>query len=207
MLRLSLALMLIASTACANGGGEPAAAPVVTVPEGTPAEGAAATLASATAETKRAKAPQGYVELEVGGIVATPRGHAVILTNPAREIVIPIFIGGTEALTIDLRQNKRRYARPLTHDLLDEVLRRLGGEAVKIQIDDIREDTFIGSIFVRRGSEIIEIDARPSDAIAVALGHRVPIFVAAHVLDRAGIRKEDVLPPDPSQPSTTPKPI
>jgi bifunctional DNase/RNase len=184
-----------------------AAAPLVTVAEGAPADAAARKPDRSSSKAKRAAAPAGYVELEVGGIVATPRGHAVILTDPGREIVIPIFIGGSEALTIDLRQNKRRYARPLTHDLLDEVMRRLGGQPVKVQIDDIRNDTFIGSIFVRRGNEVIEIDARPSDAIAIALGHRVPIFVAAHVLDTAGIRKDEVIPADPSQPNNAPKPI
>jgi bifunctional DNase/RNase len=191
MPRLPRVLLLMASTACAAQA--PASDPVVSV-AGDQAAAVVSPAPAARSKAERATRPEGYVELAVGGIVVTPRGPAVILTDPERAIVIPIFIGDGEALTIDLRRNRRRYARPLTHDLLDELMRRLGGVPVKIHIDDIRNDTFIGSIFVRRGSDVIEIDARPSDAIAMAVGHRIPIFVADHVLARAGIRKDEIVP-------------
>jgi len=127
------------------------------------------------------RVPAGYVELDVGGVVSTPGGHAVILVDEQRGVVVPIFIGGTEALSIQLRHKKQRYARPLTHDLLDAIVDKLGGELVRIQIDAIRDDTFVGAVFVRKGDEIIEVDARPSDAIALAIGNRVPIYKRARI--------------------------
>src|SRR5688572_3528356 len=85
-----------------------------------------------------AKAPKGYVELTVGGVIEAEGDHAVVLIDRARETVVPIGIGGTEALSIHLRHNKRRYPRPLTHDLLDEIVRQLGGRVVKVHIEDMR---------------------------------------------------------------------
>ncbi len=164
---------------------------------------AAEPVAAGPVAPRPLEAPTGYVELEVGGVIAAPGGHAVVLVNDQRRIAVPIYIGGTEALSIDLRHNKRRYSRPLTHDLLDEIMEKLGGELVRIQIDAIRDGVFLGAVFVRKGSEIIEVDARPSDAIALAIGNRVPIYVAEEVVEKAGVKKDDVMPrsldrvPDP----------
>ena len=125
-----------------------------------------------------------------------------------RQVAVPIFIGGTEALSIELRHNKRRYARPLTHDLLDAIMTKLGGKLVHIQIDAIRDDTFVGAVFVRKGDAILEVDARPSDAIALAIGSRVPIYVAEKVLEKAGMSREELTPPTPdAMPGLGPQPI
>jgi len=70
------------------------------------------------------------------------------------------FVGGTEALTIRLRVNGKRYQRPLTHDLLSSLVSELGGRPVKAQIDDMRDNTFYGSVFVRQGDRTLELDAR-----------------------------------------------
>jgi bifunctional DNase/RNase len=142
-----------------------------------------------------AKAPAGFVELTVGGVIEAEGDHAVVLIDRARETVVPIGIGGSEALSIHLRHNKRRYPRPLTHDLLDEVLRQLGGRVVKVHIEDMRGNTFIGTVFVVRRGRVMAIDARPSDAIALALGSGAPIFVSKDVVVKAGIRKQDIAPP------------
>jgi hypothetical protein len=107
---------------------------------------------------------------------------------------VPIFIGGTEALSIELRLAKRRYARPLTHDLFDAAIDKLGGTVDRVQIDGVRDDTFVGSVFVRRGDDIFELDARPSDAIALALGRSVAIWVAPEVIEKAGIRPDGQRP-------------
>jgi uncharacterized protein len=150
-----------------------------------PAEAPSAEEAPAAHEAM----PASYVELVVGGVLTNGEGHAVILLDRGREIAVPIFVGESEALTIALRHNRQRYERPLTHDLLDEVLAHLGGELVRIQIDDIRGETFVGAVFIRQGERTFSLDARPSDAIALALGHRVPIFVHERVVTRAGIRR------------------
>jgi bifunctional DNase/RNase len=136
-------------------------------------------------------APQGYVEMTVGDVTSTDDGHAVLLVDESSGVVVPIFIGPNEAMSIDLRHRKQRYQRPLTHDLLDSILHELGGSLVKVQIDDIKDNTFVGAVFVRTPTRVIELDARPSDAIALALGNHVPIFVARRVIDRAGVHRDD----------------
>lgn len=143
-----------------------------------------------------AKAPQGYVEAEIGGVMDHPdlEGFAVILLDRERSIALPIFIGGTEALAIELRHQKRRYPRPLTHDLLDELMRQLGAALYKVHIDAIRDNTFIGTVFVKSNGRVIELDARASDAIALAIGSGAPIFVHRSVFDQAGIARPDPPP-------------
>ncbi len=130
--------------------------------------------------------PPGYVEVKV--IRVEPQregGAAILLGRPDKSALLPIFVGQTEALSISLRLKGDRYERPLTHDLIDGLLRELGGQLVKVQIDELRNNTFVGSIFVRTGERVAEIDARPSDAIALAIGSHVPIYCATKVLDRA----------------------
>jgi hypothetical protein len=164
----------------------------VSVP--TPA-GSSATAASSSAEARAAAgshdAPQGYVEMTVGDVTSTGEGHAVLLVDESSDVVVPIFIGPNEAMSIDLRHRKQRYQRPLTHDLLDSILHELGGSLVKVQIDDIKDNTFVGAVFVRTPTRVVELDARPSDAIALALGNHVPIFVARRVIEQAGVHRDD----------------
>ena len=206
---MSSAVRLIAlfgSSWLAACGGAPAppaaapspAAPVVSVPAQAEAAApltteavppaASAGLVSNAADPPRP--PAGYLEMTVLDVKGTVDGAAVLLVNQARSVVVPIMVGGTEALSIQLRQSKQRYQRPLTHDLLDSILHELGGSLVKVQVDDIRDGTFIGTVFVRKGNRVVSIDARPSDAIALAIGNGVPIFMAQRVIDEAGLRKD-----------------
>jgi len=136
--------------------------------------------------------PPGYVEVKV--IRVEPQregGAAILLGREDKSALLPIFVGQTEALSISLRLKGDRYERPLTHDLIDALMRELGGQLVKVQIDELRNNTFVGSIFVRSGERVAELDARPSDAIALALGSHVPIYCATKVLDRAARSTED----------------
>lgn len=94
------------------------------------------------------------------------------------QIVIGIF----EATSIDRRVKSIPNPRPLTHDLINNVIEQLGGEVQDIVINDLREHTYFAKIRVRRDGELIEIDARPSDAVALAVTARVPIYVAEDVL-------------------------
>ncbi len=148
-------------------------------------------------------APRGFVEMEVAGVVPHDEGNTVLLADKTREHFLPIGIGNTEALSIYLRMEKRRFERPLTHDLLDTVLSRFGGEVIKAHIHRVQGDVFYGTVFVRRGDEVITIDARPSDAIAMALGRGAPVFVARAVVRDAGVTPEDLVPQEPPEPPET----
>src|SRR5262245_39371722 len=84
--------------------------------------------------------PTGYVAMTVLRVIPTgPQGHAVLLEGADGDRIVPIFVGGTEALSIELRHEGKRYGRPLTHDLLDSLLDRLGGALVKVQVDDLKD--------------------------------------------------------------------
>jgi uncharacterized protein len=137
--------------------------------------------------------PAGYLLVHVKAQVETAQGNALLLVDAPEKRLVPIFIGGTEALSIRLRLDGKRYARPLTHDLLDTLLRRLGAKLESVQVDELRDSTFIGTVVVRdRDGQQLRIDARPSDAVALALGNKVPIFMAQTVLDRAGYRMDEL---------------
>ena len=94
----------------------------------------------------------------------------------------PIVIGDAEALAIDRRLKGYKKARPMTHDLLADTFERLGGELEKIVINDLKNHTFYAKLVLRANGEIVEIDSRPSDAIALGVASDAPIFVSEHVL-------------------------
>jgi bifunctional DNase/RNase len=94
----------------------------------------------------------------------------------------PIVIGDSEALAIDRRLKGYKKARPMTHDLMADLIERLHGELEKIVISDLKEHTFYAKLVLRLNGEIIEVDSRPSDAIALGVAADTPIFVSEHVL-------------------------
>lgn len=150
--------------------------------------------------------PEGFVEMFVAGVLTTEGGPAVILRDKSEKKLLPIWIGFSEAHAIQLRLERQRFPRPLTHDLLDTVMRELGGELVKVHVDDLEGSTFVGTIFVKKGSKVTPIDARPSDSIALALGSRVPIYVAKSVLERVDEdRKKENGPKGDDKPFEIPK--
>lgn len=104
--------------------------------------------------------------------------------NGAR--LLQIVIGLTEALAIDRRVKSVQLARPMTHDLLANVIEALSGELEKIVINDLQEHTFYAKLVIRHHGELVEVDSRPSDAIALGVANEVPIYVEEHVLTAAG---------------------
>lgn len=137
-----------------------------------------------------AAAPVGYVEGHVlRGTSKTTGGSSVLLVADATETVaLPIFIGGSEAMTIDLRLRGDRYERPLTHDILSQTIQELGGRAVQVQVDDLVADTYRGTVVLERpDGTFATLDARPSDCIALSLGEKVPIYVRKQLLDTEGV--------------------
>ncbi|MEW5738950.1 MAG: bifunctional nuclease family protein [Myxococcota bacterium] len=131
-------------------------------------------------------------------------GWAVLLGETGADTVLPIFIGGAEGLAIRLRLDHQVTPRPLTHDLLEDAIEALGGAVVKVEIDDLKADTFLGRIILKqRGGKSVTLDARPSDSIALALGTGAPIYVARPVLDRAGLSRKNLRPKSrPAEPGT-----
>ena len=123
----------------------------------------------------------------VKGVMPTANGCAVFLGNDAKNFVIYVdrFVGNAIQMTIDGVKKER----PLTHDLIGSILLGLGSELDHVLINDSRENTFFARIFLRMenelGKKFVEIDARPSDSIVLALQQKRPIYVARPVFDAA----------------------
>jgi hypothetical protein len=106
----------------------------------------------------------------------------VILKDVAGESVLPIWVGVYEANAIALEMEKVNTPRPMTHDLIKNVLTGLETQVHKVVVTELREDTFYAVIWLERGGEAVSIDSRPSDALALALRVDCPIFVGEIVL-------------------------
>ena len=100
--------------------------------------------------------------------------------------MLPILIGLFEATSIDRRVKKEYPQRPLTHDLLKATVEALGGEIEAIIINDLREHTYFAKLLIRQGGNLVEVDSRPSDAVALAVHYEphLPIYVDSSVLDQ-----------------------
>jgi uncharacterized protein len=121
-------------------------------------------------------------------ITETHDQQVIVLRERNGPRFLQIVIGFTEALAIDRRVKGVQLQRPMTHDLLANVVESLGGELEKIVINELQEHTFYAKLVIRHDNELIEIDSRPSDAIALGVGDDVPLYVEDHVLDEAGIQ-------------------
>lgn len=113
--------------------------------------------------------------------------RVIVLREEGAERYLPIWIGPFEAEAIRVELQGTEITRPLTHDLLKTVIRELGGEVEQIVVSDLRNDVFYARLMVRADGKQIEIDSRPSDAIALAVRLSTPIFVAESVLEKAAI--------------------
>jgi hypothetical protein len=117
--------------------------------------------------------------------------RVIVLKAVDKERYLPIWIGPYEAEAIAIKLKGVNIARPLTHDLLKNVIGKLEGDISHILVNDLRDDTFYALITVKVNGRLLEIDSRPSDAIALAVRADAPIFVADEVMRRAGILPED----------------
>ena len=119
-------------------------------------------------------------------IISEVDDHQVIILKEVEgERSFPIVIGIFEATSIDRRVRGMQSPRPLTHDLIAAVVDQLGGEIQDIVISDLKEHTYFAKLRVRKDGELVEVDCRPSDAIALAVTARVPIYVSEEVLGEA----------------------
>ena len=129
---------------------------------------------------------QDDIEVQIRGLMLDPVTNMpiVVLKDIASELVLPIWVGVFEANAIALELEKAPTPRPMTHDLLRHFARGLGATVAKVVVSDLREDTFYATVWMEQNGEQVSIDARPSDAIALALRADCPIYVSKRVLGR-----------------------
>ncbi len=127
------------------------------------------------------------VEVRIRGLMMDPstQSPVVVLNDIAGEVVLPIWVGIFEANAIALEIEKATLPRPMTHDLLRNVIDGLNAKVTRVVVGSLFENTFHATIWIDQQGEVVAIDARPSDAIALALRADCPIFVSREVLDRA----------------------
>ena len=130
------------------------------------------------------------IEMSIEGIRVSLMNYqrVVILKEKEADRYLPIWIGPAEADAITVRLQDVAVARPLTHDLLRDVMEKLGAQVECVVVNDLEDDTFFARIMISFNGEQIEIDSRPSDAIALAVRVQVPIYAEDTVLDKAGVR-------------------
>ncbi len=126
----------------------------------------------------------------------------VLLKTASGSRYLPIWIGHPEAQAILSRLQETETPRPMTHDLLATAVADLGAEVVRIEVTDLRENTFYARITLRRDGAEIELDSRPSDAIALAVRTQAPIFAADAVIEASAVTMDDDQAP-PAHPSQT----
>ena len=128
-----------------------------------------------------------FVEADIWTVAQTDQGNVVLVRPKGSDLAVPIFIGQLETQSILIGMGGVDVPRPLTHDLAVSLIRSLGAAILRIEINDLQEGTFFARlVLVREGQEQI-VDARPSDAIGIAVRAGCPVFIAESVVDEAGI--------------------
>ena len=127
------------------------------------------------------------VAMSIKGLMLDPVSNSpiVVLKDEEEKFFLPIWVGIFEANAIALQLENVTTPRPMTHDLLRTAIAELDGRVTRIVINDLRDSTFFAQIRLTAGGRTLELDARPSDAIALALRAAAPIFVAQSVLEQA----------------------
>ena len=127
------------------------------------------------------------LEIESIRVRQETQQRAVVLMVKDSDLFLPIFVGHFEVEAIRLKLMDVEVQRPMTHDLLDDVIGNLGGSVKSIVVSELKDDTFYAKILVDYNNTIIEIDSRPSDAIALAVRTNAPIYAEDDVVDKAGV--------------------
>lgn len=138
---------------------------------------------------------EGFIEMKVGGLTLDPvtKTPIVILKDAENKLNLPIWIGLMEATSMATELEGIKMARPMTHDLLHNMIKEVGGKVEAIEVTNLQDNTYYAAICLKVGEQDIVIDSRPSDAISLALRTKSPIFVAAQVLESSSVlqQKED----------------
>ena len=131
------------------------------------------------------------VKVQSLGLDRTSNTPVVILQEKDGTRVLPIWIGPGEASAIAMELAGMKFSRPLTHDLFAAVIKGLGGELKRVMITKVVDNTYYAEMIVQRGNELISIDARPSDSIAIALRTEAVIFTTEDLLETTSIEIAD----------------
>ncbi len=133
------------------------------------------------------------VEMRIRGLMMDPNTNMpiVILKDVASEVVLPIWVGIYEANAIAVEIEKVRPPRPLTHDLLKTLMESMNARLEKIVISELKDDTFYSVLWMKQQGEWVTLDARPSDAIALALRMDCPIYVSESLLAMARVNAKN----------------
>ncbi len=126
-------------------------------------------------------------EVNVAGLTIDPLTNSpiMILKDVASDLAVPIWIGLLEATAIASELENIKFSRPMTHDLLKNIMDTLNVRVVRIEVCDLRDNTYFALIYLQSGGKEFSIDARPSDAIALALRAKAPIFVEDLVIQKS----------------------
>ncbi len=132
------------------------------------------------------------IEMELITVGMAPKGdgNVLVLREVDGERLLILGIGFAEASSIAMAAEGVPTPRPMTHDLMLNVIHRLGGSLIRVVVHDMRDETFIGQIEVDTENGILEIDARPSDSIALAIREDCPIYVSDMVLELAAVTQD-----------------
>ncbi len=139
-----------------------------------------------------------YLRVAIGGLVKDQRNNPVVLLKSTDgNEVLPIWIGHSEALAIELQLKGETFERPLTHDLMKTAVESLGAVVVKVAITELQDNTFFAKLYLQRDNEVYVIDARPSDSIALALKSQADIYVSRDVFkNHKTLMQSDQIPRD-----------
>jgi hypothetical protein len=133
------------------------------------------------------------IEVKINGLFLTQsQASGVILKELKGERTLPIIIGEYEAQSIALGLEKIKPPRPITHDLALSMLESLTAEIEKIEVTELKDNTYYAIIYIRQNSNLFEIDSRPSDALALAVRKNIPIFVAEEVMEKGAYTAQEV---------------
>jgi bifunctional DNase/RNase len=127
------------------------------------------------------------IEVRIRGLMMDPATNMpiVVLKDVGSDTVMPIWVGIFEANAIAIEIEKVAAPRPMTHDLTRNLIRDLNAQLDRVVITELKDDTFLAVLWLRQGAETLTVDARPSDAIALALRADCPIYVAEEVMQTA----------------------
>ena len=147
-------------------------------------------MSGSTQRTRPSSAPDATnddVEVRIRGLMMDPVTNMpmIVLKDVSGEAVLPIWVGIFEANAIALEIEKSATPRPMTHDLLRNALRAFEAHVTRVVVSDLRDDTFFAVIWLERNGEIMTLDARPSDALALAMRSDCAIFVSRAVMETA----------------------
>ncbi len=131
------------------------------------------------------------------GLDRNTNSPVVILRERGGARILPIWIGAAEANAIAMELKGVKAQRPLTHDLLKQIIVGLGGDLRRVVISSVKENTYFAELLIHRDDHVFQVDARPSDSIALALRLNAPIFTSDQLLDESGLQTDEPTP-DPS---------